>query len=390
MAVTSNPTASFPTRSWLKIGLFDRYTLSQMILPFLFGVAAFTGVGTTIDSLFEIISYVGDGLPLLVGLQMYLLGFPKVIVLAFPMSVLLATLLTYNRMSADSELVALRSCGVSPLRLMVPALILGLMVTGLTFAFNESIVPYATTQFDRAIGQVFGEHSNIRNNNILYQELGMQSDSADFQEEQSKLTRLFFARRFDGETMSGITLLDFTGEERKIVLAQKGIWLSEEKVWEFTNGTTYVLNDDGSYQTVLPFQQQLVDLPRSPIDASINQTSDSMNIDRLKDYIQLQQQAGQLDDVRGLTMDLQLKYAIPFACVTFALLAAPLGMRLRRTNSALGFSLSILLIFLYYALLSIGQGLGQAGIFSPTLAAWLPNVAGCGIGGGLLRQANRL
>ena len=361
-----------------------------MILPFLFGVVAFTGVGTTIDSLFRIMSYISEGLPLLMGLQLYLLAAPKIIVLSFPMSVLLSTLQTFNRMSADSELVALRSCGVSPLRTIVPAFIFSLMVTGLTFAFNEAIVPYTSTGYNQAIGQVFGEHSNIRNHNILYQELGSESDTNKAAGDDNKLNRLFFARRFDGETMSGITLLDFTGEEREIILAQKGIWLSEGKMWEFTNGATYILNDDGSYQTVLPFQQKLVDLPRSPIDASFNQSPSSMNISRLKDYIRLQEQAGQQNEVRRLNMELHLKYAIPFACVTFALLGAPLGMNTRRTNSALGFSLSILLIFVYYALQSIGQGLGQSGTLSPAIAAWLPNIIGWGTAGGLLWKANRL
>ena len=361
-----------------------------MVLPFLFGVAAFTGVGTTIDSLFEIIRLVGDGLPLLAGLQLYILGAPKIIVLTFPMSVLLATLLTYNRMSSDSEIVALRSCGVSPVRLMIPALLLGLVVTGLTFAFNEAIVPRTSTQVDRMVEQVFGDHASIRNNNILYQELGDNingsGEAASNNERDRKLNRLFFARRFDGETMTGITLLDFTGEERRILVAQQGIWLGDETGWEFTDGTSYVLNDDGSYQTVVPFQEMVVDLPRSPIDSSFVQDPESMNIPELRDYIRLQEQAGQRDKVRSLRMDLELKYAIPFASVAFGLIGAPLGMRLQRTSGSLGFSLSILVIFLYYVLLSVGQGLGQSGL-NPTVAAWLPNVVGWGVAAALLWRA---
>ncbi|MGK7911893.1 MAG: LptF/LptG family permease [Synechococcus sp.] len=381
MAVTSTPLPSSSKLGWWKLGLLDRYMLFQMLVPFLFGVAAFTGVGTTIDSLFEIIRLVGDGLPLLVGLQLYILGAPKIIVLTFPMSVLLATLLTYNRMSSDSEIVALRSCGVSPLRLMLPALLLSLIVTSLTFVFNEAIVPRSSTYVDRMVEQVFGDHASIRNNNILYQELGNNINAPSHpnpnEERDRKLNRLFFARRFDGETMTGITLLDFTGEERRILVAQQGIWLGEDEGWEFTNGTSYILNDDGSYQTVAPFQAMVVDLPRSPIDSSVVQDSESMNIPQLQNYIRLQERAGQRDKVRSLRMDLALKYAIPFACIAFGLIGAPLGMRLQRTSGALGFSLSILLIFLYYVLLSVAQGLGQTGL-NPTVAAWMPNAMGWG------------
>ncbi|MEM9567674.1 MAG: LptF/LptG family permease [Cyanobacteria bacterium P01_E01_bin.34] len=390
MAVTATPVSSRSAIGWWNFGLLDRYTLSQTIVPFLFGVAAFTGVGTTIDSLFEIIRLVGDGLPLLVGLQLYLLGVPKIIVLTFPMSVLLATLLTYNRMSSDSEIVALRSCGISPLRLMLPALLLSLAVTGLTFAFNETIVPQASKRVERMMESVLGNHASIRNNNILYQELGdgigVPSEKPSDDERDRKLNRLFFARRFDGETMTGITLLDFTGEDRRILVAQQGIWLGENVGWEFTNGTSYILNDDGSYQTVLPFQEMVVDLPRSPIDSSFVQDPESMNISQLRDYIRLQEQAGQRDKVRSLKMDLELKYAIPFACVAFGLLGAPLGMRLQRTSGALGFSMSILLIFLYYVLLSVAQGLGQSGL-NPTVAAWMPNVMAWGAAAALLWRA---
>ncbi|MFN5836386.1 MAG: LptF/LptG family permease, partial [Pseudanabaena sp.] len=61
-------------------------------------------------------------------------------VYSFPMSMLLATLLSYSRMSGDGETTALRSCGVSAYRLVLPALVLSLFVTGMTYVFNEAIV----------------------------------------------------------------------------------------------------------------------------------------------------------------------------------------------------------------------------------------------------------
>jgi len=61
------------------------------------------------------------------------------------MATLLAALMTYSRLSSDSELIALRSCGVSIYRL-VPAFILSFVVTGMTFLFNEQVVPAANYQ----------------------------------------------------------------------------------------------------------------------------------------------------------------------------------------------------------------------------------------------------
>jgi len=61
------------------------------------------------------------------------------------MATLLAALMTYSRLSSDSELIALRSCGVSIYRLVLPAFILSFVVTG-TFLFNEQVVPAANYQ----------------------------------------------------------------------------------------------------------------------------------------------------------------------------------------------------------------------------------------------------
>ncbi|WP_017325901.1 LptF/LptG family permease [Synechococcus sp. PCC 7336] len=373
----------------LNFGLLDRYVLAEMLLPFLFGVVAFTSVGTAIGSLFEIIRLVGDkGMPIPVALHLYFLQAPSIIVLTFPMAMLLSTLMSYNRLSGDSELTALRSCGVSPHRLLAPAIALGIVVTGLTFLFNEAIVPQANHQAEELLATVLGQHRRIRSNNILYQEFGDRTQNVGADEEG--LNRMFYARRFDGDLMRGITVLDFSQtDSRQIVVAQEGSWQDTDGAWLFTNGTLYILNSDGTYRDILPFEQRLVDLPRAPLDLGFSRSSDEMTIPELQDQIQLQQAAGQPRRVKRLRLVLQLKYSIPFACLVFAFIGTPLGMRLQRTSSALGFGLSILVIFGYYALLSISQGLGQAGTIAPIAAAWLPNGMGMVVGAGLLYRVAR-
>ncbi len=71
--------------------------------------------------------------------EIFLLSLPTFVVLAFPMSTLLATMMTYSRLSSDSELIALRGCGVSIKRIVVPAVVLSLLITGLSFVVNEVI-----------------------------------------------------------------------------------------------------------------------------------------------------------------------------------------------------------------------------------------------------------
>ena len=147
---TAHPRKRFikVSQDWLpKLSIMDRYLVVQMLTPFVFGVGAFSSVILAIGSLFELIRLITDsGLSVLTAFQIFAYQIPGFMVYSFPMSVLLATLLSYSRMSGDGETTALRSCGVSAYRLVLPALVLSLFVTGMTYVFNEAIVPAANWQ----------------------------------------------------------------------------------------------------------------------------------------------------------------------------------------------------------------------------------------------------
>ncbi len=127
--------------------VMDRYIASELLAPFLFGVGAFSSVGVAVGILFDLVrKIVETGLPIAIASQVFLLNLPAFIVLAFPMSTLLSALMTYSRLASDSELIALRSSGVSIYRLVLPAVVLSFVVTGITFFFNEQLVPIANYQ----------------------------------------------------------------------------------------------------------------------------------------------------------------------------------------------------------------------------------------------------
>ncbi|MGL6281173.1 MAG: LptF/LptG family permease, partial [Microcoleaceae cyanobacterium] len=92
--------------------VLDRYILKELIGPFLFSVGLCSSVGVTAGVMFELVRKVTEaGLPFSTAVQVFLLKMPDFIVLAFPMAMVLATLMVYSRMSSDSEIVAMRSCG---------------------------------------------------------------------------------------------------------------------------------------------------------------------------------------------------------------------------------------------------------------------------------------
>ncbi|MCS6959116.1 MAG: LptF/LptG family permease [Pseudanabaenaceae cyanobacterium SKYG29] len=368
----------------------DRYLISEMVSPFLFGVGAFTSIALAIGSLFELIRLITNaGLSVLTALEVFALQLPGFMVYSFPMSMLLATLMTYGRFSSDGEITALRSCGIGVYRLVVPALVLSLLVSGLTFAFHEVIVPSANFQAKNVLRRALKQNNlQFRDRDIFYQQYG-EISNPDGTREQG-LVRSFYARRFDGELMYGITVLDFSqGKIQQILSAESAKWKPDQGVWEFRNGTNYLIKPDGTYYSILRFERQDLRLPRAPLDFAQEQRSaEEMNIKELSKFIELTRQSGNWKEAKKLEVSLQQKYALPFICVVFALVGSPLGMRPQRTSTAIGFGISVMIIFGYYVLLFVCGALGQVEILSPVLAAWLPNIVGLAAGFFLLQKAN--
>jgi lipopolysaccharide export system permease protein len=372
--------------------VMDRYIITQLIPPLVFGVAAFTSVVSSVATVFDLIRKMTEaGLPLSMAVRVYFLQLPEFVSLALPMSMLLATLLLYSRLSADSELIALRSVGVSVYRLVLPAVLVSLVVTGMTFMLNEAIVPAAKYQagltLDRALKQ---DKPNFKEKNILHQEY--RDVKLPGGGTENALARIFYARQFDGKQMKGLTILDFSQAGLdQIIASESAAWDATKQVWDFFNGTIYVVAPDGSYRNILKFEKQELQLPRTPLDlATHNRDFMEMNIAELREYESIIIHSGDDKETNKLRLRIQQKLSFPFVCLVFGLVGASLGTRQqRRSGKGASFALSIVIIFTYYLLSFVCNSFGQLGILPFTLAAWLPTVLGLITGGGLLFRAAR-
>jgi lipopolysaccharide export system permease protein len=384
---------SFNLFSWLPFGsVMDRYIIRELFMPFLFGVGAFSSIGVAVGVLFELVRRITEaGLPLSVALQVFLLKLPYFVSLAFPMSILLACLMVYGRLSSDSELIALRSSGISVYRIVVPALILSLIVTGITFVFNEAVVPAANYQAGQTLNQALKRNRpGFRDRNIVYQEYRKEVDEDG--DKQNRLTRIFYASEFNGKEMEGLTILDFSRQGlNQIVASEKASWNEDQKTWDFYNGTIYLVAPDGSYRNILRFDHQQLQLPRTPLDVARTTRDDTeMNIAELGREIKLVEQTGNTKKMRRLIVRREQKYAFPFACLLFGLIGSSLGIRPQRSGRrATGFGLSLIIIMVYYILISVCEALYNLDFLSAGLAAWLPNIIGFLAGLFLLNRLNR-
>lgn len=375
-------TSFYSLSSLLPFSIMDRYLIMQLLPPFLFGVGAFTSVVLAIDSLFELLrKVVESGLPIAIAFRVFFLKLPFVMAYAFPMSTLLATLMTYSRLSSESELIALRGCGVSVYRMVTTAVIFSSLVTAMTFVFNEQIAPAANYQATLTLQQaVRSDKPSYKQQNIYYPEYRdiKQPDGS----KNKILARLFYADQFDGKQMKGLTIIDRSTENlNQIVVAESAQWNGPEGVWDFYNGTIYLVAADRSYRNILRFEHQQLQLPRTPLTlAESNRDYGEMNIVEALDRLQIERLSGDRQKIRKLEVRIQQKIAFPFVCVIFGLVGSVMGTIPQRTGRGTSFAISVVVIFSYYLLLSVCGALAQAGIVSPFIGAWLPNFFGLAIG----------
>jgi lipopolysaccharide export system permease protein len=359
------------------IKIIDRYIFKELFDPFLFGLGAFTAILSASMILFDLVrAVVIRGMPLLAALQVFIYRLPGTAVYIFPMATLLAALLSFAKLSSDSEITAFRAGGISLYRIIVPVLVFGLAVSLLTLLCYEVIVPKANL----AATDLMTE-SRVRKNpkiqkNVLIPEV-----------ENDELKRMYFAGSINGNSMENVVVEEFTdGKLSQITNAREARWEKDKNTWLFSDGIVYLLSDNGEYKHLIKFKEQYMTIKYTPADFYMgDRKPEEMNMSELRKFIQLKKKMGEE------TIDLQIQYylkgAIPFSCLVFVILGAPLGLSPQRSSSSIGLGLSVLIVFFYYFLTFFTMAIGDLKIISPMISAWLPNIITGGIGLWILNKS---
>ncbi len=374
-----------------RIPLIDRWLLGELIGPLLFALTAFTVVSLSVGVMFDLVrKIVESNLPWTIAVQVLMLRLPSFLVISFPMATLMASLLAYSRLSANSELTALRSVGVTASRMIAPAIALALLMTCLSFLFNDVIVPRtnrsAEFTLQRALGKAIAAE---KGDNIVYSRFGrVVSPEGDV---GNGLTQLFYAREFQDGTMIDVTVLDFSRSGfTQMLVADKASWNEEQAKWEFKEGKILTLTPSGS-TTSADFDRYLYPLSPAPLRiARLPKDANNMTVSEAIEAERLLSDAGDRKEARRLRVRIQEKFTVPMACLVFGLIGSSLGAKPNsRTSRSQGFGISVVLIFVYYVLSFSFSSLGVKGTLAPLIAAWAPVLISLTGGGFLLRQASR-
>jgi len=347
----------------LRITMLDRYIANEFWQPFLFGVGIVTGVWFGADQLKTIFNLIMKaGVPLNMAFMILGLHLPEIIVMTIPIGVLLGTLLVFNRLSGDSEIIALRTSGISFYRIMVAPLLFGVITSFFSFGINEYVVPIANkTSKKLEFVALYKSELPAGQANFTYMERG----------KNMQLDRIFYVGYYNGKALFNIIILDFTKNNLvQIITAAQGLWQHGE--WSLHQGRTYVLSGQQDIARILQFEKLVIPGIKNAQEAlEVKVSPKDMNMFELAHYIQM------LERSHSTTNDLWVrfyqKFSQPLACLIVALAGAPLGLLGRRSRNNIGFIYSAAIVFIYYVLQSSSGALGDAGRLTPIVAAWLPN-----------------
>ena len=377
---------------WYSIPLIDRWLLGQIIPPMIFAISAFTVISLSVGVMFDLIRKIVEyGLPVLKALQALIFSLPSFLVLSFPMAVLLSTLLSYGKLSANSELLALRSLGIKITRIIAPAIAISLFMTGLTFYFNDTLVPnsnkLAESTLRSGIGSSFNQGKS--KNNIIFTRKGSRIDSTNKQTKiNTFLTHIFYASRFENNIMREVTVLDFSRKNiKQILTANSAIFDKNNSSWIFKDGSI-VSTDPKGQTTSIKFKQYIYPFVEGPLDlAKVPKDASDMSLKEALEAERIYKKIGDLKQIRKIQVRIQEKFTLPCACLVFGLIGSILGCKSNlRSSKSQGFGLSVLLILGYYVMSFVSSSFGVKGLLPPIIAAWFPVISSLSGGFYFLRR----
>ena len=378
------------------VPLIDKWLIAQLVPPLIFSISAFTVVSLSIGVMFDLIRKIVEfGFPFSLALKILILKLPGFLVLSFPMSVLLSTLLTYGKLSSNSELLALRSLGIKTSRFIVPALIVSIIMTGLTFFFNNSLVPYSNKLAEISIRDGLGKSTIIETgNDVFFPGYGSLIDPKTNKpsEKNTYLTQIFFSRVVKNKIMKNVTLLDFSRIGSKQVLsAESASFDKDNSRWIFQNGKIVYFSADAQ-TSIVNFSTYFYPLGDGPLKVSeIQKDANDMTVAEAIAAKNIYENSGNIKEARKMKVRIQEKFTLPCACLVFGLIGSSLGSKSNlRSSRSQGFGLSVILILIYYIMSFLFSSLGVKGLLTPIFAAWLPVFISLGGGIYFLRRSSSL
>jgi len=351
----------------MSIHIIDRYILRELLKIFLITVGSLTTVLYLDKFLFIAENIINRGVSVVEVFLIMIYISPSYLSLTVPISVLFASVATFNQFSASNEWVAMKSCHLSFLQIMKPVIIFSVIAYLISVIIMVYALPWGNYAYKQKTFEIIKKraHINIQPNILNY----------DF-----KNLVIIAEASEKKNTLKGIFIADTTEtNSTRIITANKAIIIPNKETLKIrlvlTKGTIHELKDKlNEYQTInfdtYEINLSFPDTAELEKDALVGHRELSVKL-LLKQIKDFEQRSLPTYDAK---VELSKKFAIPFACLLFGILGAPLGIHSSRAGKAGSFATSIMVIILYYMGLIFAQNMGKSGEVEPYSSIWVPNI----------------
>lgn len=343
------------------MSILSRYIALTWLRLLALCLSSFVAVYLVLDMMDKIPRFLRAGGAAVDILRFFACKLPEMVGQTAPFSILMATLLTLGVLSRNSEIIAMRSSGVSLLRIALPMLVLGLISSLLLLANAELVVPKSyerMEQIERIAIKKLSVNAVFKRNNIWFR-----SDS-----------RILQAHLFDPQTktLRGVIVWNLDGSMNPLSRIDAESADFRDGVWTLR---TVELKKFG--------KEQVLDLQKMPyMDIALNlkvddlrvldNNADNLNYRKLKEYAD-NLQSGGYQAYRYQTL-MHTKLSAPFAAFVMVILGIPFALRSSRSGGmALGIGASIGIGFAYFVVNAVLLSYGRSGVLPPVVAAWGAN-----------------
>jgi lipopolysaccharide export system permease protein len=383
------------------LSILDRYIFKSVFFTCAAAVGLFTFIVIVPNVARELLPYVlGGQLPGAVFAKLVLLLLPYAITYALPMGMLTGVLLTLGRLSADSEITAMRAAGVSMMRITRPVLLLASLGAVVALYFNFESMPKTRVEYYRAFTaavrsnplSIIVPRTFIRDfpEHVVYV-----GDETDGKLQDLWVWELDKERRVTRLLRAQSGTFDYDGETNSLLLTlfQAQLETRDEKNPEVFTEAQLV----GSFERSEPI--------RLSLDTFFGRAGAARMKQEWLTYEQLQSARTSLanqaapSDTEGAEklglarMKLELIYNDKFntalAVLSLALIGVPLGIKVSRRETSANFAIAVGLTLTYYVMTLAVKVLDRYPEFRPDLLLWVPNIVLLSTGAYLLTRIDR-
>lgn len=344
--------------------IIDRYVLAEILPPFAVSLLAFTVIVFSSRLLFITRLILVKGVGLLDILRSTLYLFPYLLVFTLPMAATVGILLAFLRLTADYEILALKTAGLSPGRLLRPVLAFSLLVMGLTFFLSTTASPWGQKATRLLLTEVVKKQAD----------LGLQEQT--FLTDFAKV--MLFVHRVtpDRGELWGIFVNDSREEDNpQTIWARRGS-LSYDPVQEclilsLQEGVLLRWGSDPARRQTVSFKTYALPLELFPLPAP-QAPEREMSMGELREH--LRQEPPSSQRAIRLRVEFHQRLALPLGALLLCLLAMPLGLSPRPHGRVWGLILGLAVFLGYYLVFTASWRLAFTRVLHPALAPYLADI----------------